>query len=230
MILTPKRPTWKRWLRISTLQYSLLRGLEYESIDGLVLCGKTLDIGGGQVNSYYHLFQIEGKIESVNISPQIKPTVISDFNNPLPIASNVYDNIISLNTFEHIKNDTLAISEAIRVLKPGGQFHFMIPFLYRVHGTPFDYHRHTATWWLEFLSSLENAPREIIIDPLVWSPGASAFSLVEFHRLRRLRKKPALLWAVLRHLSQPGLERLPDGPVSQFYAEHALGYYVFGRK
>ena len=37
----------------------------------------------------------------------------------MPIASDSYDNIISLNTFEHIENDTLAIAESVRVLKPG---------------------------------------------------------------------------------------------------------------
>lgn len=230
MILTPKRATWKRWLRLSTTQYSLLRSLEYEEIDDLVLRGRTLDIGGGQRNSYYHLLRIEGTIESVNIDPKIVPTILSDLNHPLPIASASYDNVISFNTFEHIQNDRLVIAEAVRVLKPNGQFHFMIPFLYRVHASPSDYHRHTAFWWVEFLKSLALSPEHIVVEPLTWSPLSSAFSLVEFRRFRALRKRWIMLRAVLSHMRWLSHERLPYGPAGQHYSEFALGYYVHGFK
>ena len=102
MILNPKRPTFRRWLQLSTTQYSLLRALEYEQLEGLVLRGRTLDIGGGQHNIYYHLLKIDGVYESVNLSPKIGPTIMVDLNDALPIASESYDNVISLNTFEHI--------------------------------------------------------------------------------------------------------------------------------
>lgn len=230
MIFNPMRPTWRRWLQLSSGKYSILRSLEYEQLHGLRLSGRTLDVGGGQHNSYYQLFKVDGVIESINISPKIGPTYIGDLNFPLPIATNSYDNVISLNTFEHIRNDTQAIAEAIRVLKPGGHFHFVIPFLYRVHGSPFDYHRHTAAWWIEYLIDCGLSPENIFVEPLVWSPDGTAFSFVEFHRFRRLRKRLAMLRAVVRHLSWIGPQRLPDGRLSQYYVEYALGYYVYGTK
>jgi len=231
MILPPRRATWRRWLRLSTAQYSVLRGLEYEQIEGLRLRGRTLDIGGGQRNSYYHLLKIESTIDSVNIDPAMKPTILADLNDPLPLASASYDNAISLNTLEHIRNDTLAISEMVRVLKPGGQLHIMVPFLYRVHGSPNDYHRHVASWWVDFLLSLGLSPETLTVEPLVWDPMSSAFSLVEFQlgRLRGILKRFAMLAAVLSHARRSGQEHLL-APYSQYYAEYALGYYIHGIK
>lgn len=231
MILPPKRPTWQRWLRLSKSRYSVLRGLEYERIEGLRLQGRTLDVGGGQRNSYYRLLRIEGPIESVNIDPAMEPTILADLNAPLPLASASYDNVISLNTLEHIRNDTVAIREMVRVLKPGGQLHIIVLFLYRVHGSPNDYHRHTATWWVGFLLALGLSPETLTIQPLVWDPLSSAFSLVEFQfgRLRGIFKRFAMLVAVLSHARWSGQEHLPT-PYSQYHAEYALGYYIYGIK
>ena len=231
MIFSPRRATWQRWRCLSTSQYSLLRGLEYEQIDGLCLRGRTLDMGGGQRNSYYHLLKIEGTLESVNIDPSMKPTLLADLNAPLPLATASYDNAISLNTFEHIRNDTLAIGETVRVLKPGGQLHMIVPFLYRVHGSPSDYHRHTAFWWVDFLFASGLSSETLTVEPLMWDPLSSAFSLVEFQfgRLRGMLKRLIMLVSVLSHTRWPNSERLPDSH-GQYYAEYALGYYIHGVK
>lgn len=230
MILPPKRATLRRYLRLANTRYSLLRSLEYERIEGLTLRGRTLDVGGGTKNSYYHLLRIEGSIESVNIDPKIQPTMIADLNKPLPIASESYDNIISLNTFEHIENDTLAVAESIRVLKRGGSFHIIVPFMYRLHGSPSDFHRHTSYWWESYLSSLGVDRDALTVEPLLWSPVSSAFSLVEFNGLRGLRKKAVMLRTVLSHARWPGRERLPAGYASDVYSEFALGYYIHGTR
>lgn len=230
MILPPKRATFSRYLRLSNTRYSLLRSLQYERIEGLLLRGRTLDVGGGARNSYYSLLRVEGTIDSVNIDPKIQPTLIADLNEPLPIASDSYDNIISLNTFEHIKNDTLAIAEAIRVLRPGGGYHIVVPFMYRVHASPSDFHRHTSFWWESYLRSLGVDETTLTVEPLLWSPISSAFSLVEFRGLRGLRKKAVMLRTVLSHARWSGQERLPAGRLSEVYSEFALGYYIHGTK
>lgn len=230
MILTPRRATWKRWLRLSSTRYSILRGLEYECLEGLILRGRTLDIGGGQKSSYYHLMQIEGVVESVNIDRLIVPTVLADLNCPLAIVSGAYDNVISLNTFEHIQDDTLAIAEAIRVLRIGGHFHFVVPFLFRVHGSPNDFHRHSALWWVSFLESLGLSSESTVVEPLVWSPVSTAFSLVEFTAWRWLLKKLIMLWTVITHVRWWGCERLSEESIGRRYAAYALGYYVHGTK
>jgi SAM-dependent methyltransferase len=231
MILPPRRATWQRWRQLSTAKYSMLRGLEYEAIAGLQLSGRILDIGGLKQSSYSHLLEIDGSFETVNIDPHLETTVVANLNNPLPLASARYDHIISLNTLEHIRNDPLALREMVRVLKPGGELHIVIPFLYRVHASPNDHHRHTAFWWQESLLSLGIAPESLTIEPLVWDPLSSAFSVVEFNfgRWREIPKKLVMLFALLCQREWPASERVPE-PYGQNYAECALGYYIHGMK
>ena len=225
--------TWRRWWRLGTGRYSLLREIEYDRLKGLRLSGRTLDIGGGARNSYYHLFQTDGAIESVNISPEMKSTLLADLNDPLPLESGIYDTIISLNTFEHIYNDTGAIAEALRVLKPGGSFHIVVPFLYRVHGSPYDYHRHTAAFWEDFLCAREIKAQSFRVEPLMWDPLSSAFSLVEFtyglSRVRRVLRPFIMLPALLlygRHVNGKHM----DDRVGGKFSDYALGYYIHGTK
>ncbi len=231
MILSPRRATWQRWRQLATSQLSTLRGLQYERIRGLHLKGRTLDIGGGLRSSYYHLLKIEGSLESVNIDPSMRPTLVCDLNSPLPIATERYDNAISLNTFEHILNHQLAIDEMVRVLKSGGQLHIAVPFLYRVHGSPNDYHRPTAAWWVDMMLQLGCVPETIEVDPLMWDPWSSAFSLIEqrFGRFRGIPKRLVMLIAVLRQRAWRNRDRVPM-PHGRDYADYALGYYVRGIK
>lgn len=219
-----RRPTWRRWLHHARSHYSLLRSLEYEAIAGTTFNGRTLDLGGGVRNTYLPLLRINGVYDTVNIDPQMQPTYLADLNRPLPIADATYDNVLSLNTFEHIANDALAMSEGLRVLKEGGQFLFVIPFLYKIHGSPADYHRHTADWWHECLRRQDIRPENFSIEPLVWDARSTGGELQNF-RNRRWRKALAMLPGVIEHR----LRRAPrrsDHAVEEF----ALGYCIRGVK
>ena len=228
-------------------EYTLLRALEYEAIAGLRLPGLTLDVGGGSINSYHKILKIDGRIETVNIDPAVEPTHIVNLNQPLPFPNGVYDNVISLNTFEHIFDDRMAISEALRVLRAGGQFHFIVPFLYRVHSSPHDYHRHTAQWWEWFLLSLGADSANFCIEPLVWDARATAQAL---HVMRGGVRRAGVLalaffdpghWARLLVAIIPFLRERPWRPGASplsatdrqrvHYEEaamYALGYYIHG--
>ncbi|MEW6202628.1 MAG: glycosyltransferase [bacterium] len=229
VVISPLRATFSRWKKLSSTKYSLLRGLEYERIEGLTLKGRTLDVGGGRRVSYLHLLKFEGDIESVNIDAKTEPTAAADLNHPLPFRSECYDNVICFNTLEHISNDTLAVSEIVRMLKPGGHFHITVPFIYRVHSSPYDYHRHTPEWWTETFFSLGIKPENLTIEPLIWDTHSSGYSLIEFTRFRRIKKPLVMLRAVLSHARWRGSERLPEN-IGRNYADFALGYYISGVK
>jgi SAM-dependent methyltransferase len=231
MILAPRRATWRRWRRLANTRYSLLRSLEYEAIEGITLHGRTLDLGGGRGANYYPRLQIDGVLESLNLGVSLQPTVCADANVSWPFHAGVYDNVISLNTFEHLRNDGSALCEAIRVLRPGGQFHAIVPFLYRVHGSPSDYHRHTGYWWQETLAAYGLSSGSIVIEPLMWDPFSSAYALVEFNfkQLRGISKRLIMLMAVLRQSRWPPEIRVPESHAGG-YQEFALGYYVRGEK
>lgn len=224
MILPVREPTFARWLKLSGMQFSLLRSLEYERIEGLRLSGLVLDVGGGIRNSYVHLLQIEDTLESVNIDPTMEPTYLADLNGQLAIPSNRYDNVICFNTLEHISNDRNALRQMCRVLKPGGTAHITAPFVYRVHGAPSDFHRHTAYAWEEMLVEAGFELSSITIEPLAFGRFVSAFALVEFFfplPLRWILKKLVMLAVVLREM----VRRQPQGE-----CDMPLGYYIVARK
>jgi SAM-dependent methyltransferase len=230
MITPPRRATWQRWRSLANTRYSILRSLEYEAIKSVRLKGRTLDLGGGRLADYRSFLQTDGTIDGLNLYSSLQPTICADANDSWPLEANVYDNVISLNTLEHLARDEFALSESLRVLKPGGAFHAVIPFLYRVHGSPSDYHRHTAFWWRDTLLSLGIAAESLVVEPLLWDPYSSAYSLIEFNfwLLRGITKRLTMLYGVLRQLRWSG-ERMPDSHAAA-YQEFALGYYVHGTK
>ena len=179
-----------------------------------------LDVGGGtRKSSYLTLLCVEGQLESLNIDPEREPTFIADLNRPLPIPSATYDTILSLNTLEHVREDVFALGEMTRVLKPGGRMLIFVPFLYRVHGSPSDFHRHPKPWWEEVL-------RDLGLEPDVKAVGGSrylaAYALAEPSRLHApFRMFMFAMEAVDRRL-RPGTHGTD--------ADYAMGYFIEARK
>jgi glycosyltransferase involved in cell wall biosynthesis len=229
-LLTPRRRTLARWRRVACSKLTILRALEYEALEGLRLAGRTLDIGGGEETSYNGLLRIEGRFTTVNLTSRIRPTVQADVNAGLPFAAGVFDNVISLNTLEHVRLDEQVVGEAVRVLKPGGTLHLIVPFLYQVHGSPSDYHRHTCFWWHETLAALGIAERNLIVEPLVWDRLSSAYSFVGHGRLGVLLKRAVMMPAVIRDALRREPGRLRSDREAASAQAVALGYYIRATK
>ena len=207
------------WARISS-PYSLWRTLLYEILADLTLRGHVLDVGGGaRKSSYLPLLRVEGQLDSLNIDPERAPTIIADLNQPLPIPTATYDTLLSLNTLEHVREDVFALREMTRVLKPGGRMLLFIPFLYRVHGSPSDFHRHPKPWWEAVLGDLG-------LDANVKAVGGSryvaAYALAEPSRFHApFRFAIFALEAISRRLRPATHLSDPD---------YALGYFIEARK
>lgn len=220
MIVEPASMSFMRWRELAFSGYTLLRSLEYERLRGAVLSGRTLDIGGGSRFTYLDLFKVEGEVETINISDKVGATWLADLNQPLKFESGSFDTVISLNTLEHIREDQQLLGEMVRVLKPGGRMIFTVPFLYRVHGSPHDYHRHTSQWWQAALESLGLEDDSFSIEPLVW--GRLSAGLAQFPWFRAgifggtLKKIVLLAELVAKQAANRG--------------EYALGYHVTARK
>ncbi|MGA1844469.1 MAG: methyltransferase domain-containing protein [bacterium] len=219
--------------------YSMLRTLQYERIQGMPLEGPVLDVGGGKRNSYVHLFDVNGVVESINIDPDMEPTYCADLNHPLPVQDDTYNTIISLNTLEHIHKDEALLREMYRVLKPGGRILIMVPFLYRVHASPSDYHRHTAYWWDQLLEGIGFQKQDIIVEPLMWDVIGTGFATSEYwcpprvpfsKSFRYVRRCLLLLiGTVYQTIRWRGHERLPD-IIGLQDRDYALGYFIEARK
>ena len=55
-------------------------------------------------------------------------TIFSDLNNPLPLEDNSFDNIICIETLEHVFNFQNVLTESRRILKPNGVFVVGVPY------------------------------------------------------------------------------------------------------
>lgn len=65
----------------------------------------------------------------------------------LPIAADSFDVVICAELLEHVFDPHPVLAEAFRVLQPGGRLLVTAPFLYRVHGDPYDFGRYTGQFW-----------------------------------------------------------------------------------
>jgi SAM-dependent methyltransferase len=210
-----------------------MRELMNMEIENIGLVGRVLDVGGGARASYSELLHGSTDIISVNIDAEIDPAVLADLAQPLPFRRDEFDTVICFNTLEHLADDQFALSEMVRVLKPGGWLYILVPFLYRVHGHPSDYHRHTAHGWNMMLRHAGLADDCQQIRPIVWDPFSTAWSMVDVAPLGRnwWRLRRYLRPLVLRRplVMRPIDRRSTEDPVS-ITSEYALAYSVSARK
>lgn len=112
------------------------------------ISGKILDIGAGESPWKYLLGQ-DTIYQGIDITSSgefgmIKnPNVIYYDGLTIPLPSNQFDAGLCIEVLEHTQNPQVLLSEAFRVLKPGGKLLITVPWSARVHHIPFDYHRFT---------------------------------------------------------------------------------------
>lgn len=79
----------------------------------------------------------------VNIATEVEPDIVADIA-AVPLQDSCADVVLCCETLEHLPHPMKAVSEAARLLKPGGIFIGSCPFLFPVHGDPSDFNRWTA--------------------------------------------------------------------------------------
>lgn len=72
----------------------------------------------------------------------IRPDIFAD-GGQLPLLNECADTVLALEVLEHVADAEALVTEAARVLVPGGQFILSVPFLYPLHDAPHDYQRWT---------------------------------------------------------------------------------------
>lgn len=170
---------------------SLTRALQNQVIQKYSFKGDLLDFGGGE-NSNNRSFIKCGSYKSINIDAKIKPTWVTDVDDPFPCSDESFNHIFSFNTLEHIFDINQKLSEFYRVLKPGGDVLISTPFLYPIHGHPDDFNRPTPSWYYKALKM--HGFRQIKVTPLFWGPFSSGLSSSGIPGpLKTLRKRIALI-------------------------------------
>ena len=233
IIRSPRRPSWARYQSLfwDRRALSVHRALQYEALERVKWGGDILDIGGGERAHYKSIIEQQPGVssyQSINMDPLMEPTYLKDFSEPFEIPEQTYDMVISLNTLEHVRRPDQLIRRMSEVLGPDGRLLIVVPFLIRVHASPHDYVRLTASWWMETLA--EVGYNDIVVEPLVWDPITSAAAVAEevgpFRMVRRLLSPfYGLLYATIK--GGRG-ERYPS-EIGEKIGEFALSYLVEAR-
>lgn len=112
--------------------------------------GVVLDVGCGRMRykpnilSEKKVTQYVGLdlVESDTFKYTVKPDVSWD-GITMPLADNSIDTAVCFEVLEHCDDPSIVVRETFRVLKPGATVFFHTPFLYQLHGIPYDFQRLT---------------------------------------------------------------------------------------
>ena len=124
-----------------------------EEVAPLYVKGRLLDFGcGGQ--TYRSLLEPQAE-EYVGADVAAAPGVSLDLKivpgQQMDAPDDSFDSILSNQVLEHVPDPDFYLSEAARVLKPGGTLILTAPMQWRHHEVPFDYYRYTKYGLTELL-------------------------------------------------------------------------------
>jgi SAM-dependent methyltransferase len=112
--------------------------------------GVVLDVGCG-IQPFRHMFSPEVKyigIDTVDSKAHFgyeAPDTLYYSGDKWPLKDKQVDFILCTETLEHIPEPRVFLSQAYRVLRPGGRLLLTVPFAARWHFIPYDYWRYTPS-------------------------------------------------------------------------------------
>lgn len=102
---------------------------------------RVLDAGCGAA-PFAVLFP-DSQYVACDISADAEAAAVLADNAFLPFLSDTFDLVIGSETLEHTVHVDRAAAELVRVARPGGLVFVSVPYLYPLHGMPYDYQRLT---------------------------------------------------------------------------------------
>lgn len=123
---------------------TLARRLLNEAIDAhqSLMAGQVLDIGGERVNTIASFEKPQLDWIYFNLEQRYAPDVIGNCE-ALPFKAESIGTVLLFEILEHVPDPRMVLDEAKRVLRPGGRLFVSMPFMYRHHRNPADFHRWT---------------------------------------------------------------------------------------
>lgn len=106
------------------------------------ISGKVLDYGCG-TSPYKEVFNFDEYKRADIIIDNLGDNVTKIINAKTIFEDNYFDSIICTEVLEHVEDTNLAIEEMYRVLKPNGVAIITTPFVWQIHGHPYDFRRFT---------------------------------------------------------------------------------------
>src|SRR5262249_35442045 len=106
------------------------------------ISGRVLDVGCG-LKPYAELFATDAYV-GIELRPTregIVDVLASALH--LPFLDGAFDAVVSNQVLEHVPEPSQMLSEAFRVLRPGGYLLLTTPQTWGLHHVPHDYYRYT---------------------------------------------------------------------------------------
>jgi SAM-dependent methyltransferase len=119
----------------------------YEKIKPIIkryIVGDVLDIGAGRLAwklllEKYAKFYVGADIKIEN--PELD--LICNLASVLPFKGNTFNTIFCISVLEHMPEPWEAFKEFHRLIKDNGYIILSVPFIFYLHGQPYDYYRFT---------------------------------------------------------------------------------------
>lgn len=108
--------------------------------------GIVVDLGCGESPYKEFILQTADRyigVDWVGSFHKLKADIVADLNKPLPLECATADMIISISVLEHLSEPRMMLSEAHRILRPGGDLLLQVPWQWRIHEAPFDFFRYS---------------------------------------------------------------------------------------
>lgn len=123
------------------------------------LQGEVVVVGAGK-EPYTSLIPRAGSIVSTDIDKHEGVDFVADAH-ALPFPREAFDSLVAIEVFEHLHDPKQAAAEILRVLKENGTALVTVPFMFRVHGDPYDFQR----WTSRGLEGLFRNFSEVMVQP-----------------------------------------------------------------
>jgi len=113
--------------------------------------GLVLDLGCGIMPYKEFLLENRSDLKYIGVDfekafhaeyTMVKPDLFWD-GITIPLTDHSVDTVLATELLEHCTNPDIILKEVFRVLKPGGDFIFTVPFVWNIHLVPYDEYRYT---------------------------------------------------------------------------------------
>ncbi len=206
--------------------YSLLRSYQLNECKNIKLKGYSIEFGAykDKKKNFNNFFSGNTKFIFSNVyTKKDKDYIKLDLTKKLKIKSNTFDNLIIMNVLEHLPDLRLVFKETERILKKNGNIIGSTPFIYQVHGAPFDYQRFTRDFFYKIFSKKNN--RSLIIKSLGFGPFTASYSLIQTY----LRFFPIIreILLIVCYLIDAFIQILVNTKLEEIYP---IGYFFIIKK
>lgn len=134
--LRPAAARWRHVLRPTPTHRSrYTSSLTLAFVESFEPDALILNLGAGQRN-------YGGRVLNLDIAPMPGIDLVGVAER-LPFRDEVFDGVVFQAVLEHVRDSRRALSEIMRVLKPGGRVYVEVPFIQGFHPSPHDNRRYT---------------------------------------------------------------------------------------